>query len=69
MPVRSVLCKAISKLLCGRLKKVLPSIVDIAKAAFIMGRNILHNVLPYDDIVKRYGIKSSKPKLLMKFTL
>ena len=41
----NVMYKCIAKLLCNRLKEVLPSIIDPSQAAFVKGRHLVHNVL------------------------
>ena len=41
----NVIYKVIAKAIFGRLKLALISLVDQRKAAFLEGRNILHNVL------------------------
>ena len=41
----NVTYKCISKLICRRLKKVLPHLIDPSEAAFVQGREILYNIL------------------------
>jgi len=41
----NVIYKVISKLLCVRLKEVLPSLIDQSQGVFIKGRELLYNVL------------------------
>ena len=41
----NVMHKCISKLICLRLKKVLPHLIDPSEAAFVQGREILYNIL------------------------
>ena len=52
-----VIYKCISKLLWNRLKLVLNDIICISHGAFVAGRNILHNTLLCQDIVKHYEWK------------
>ncbi|VFQ97960.1 unnamed protein product [Cuscuta campestris] len=58
--------KVISKLLCFRLKAVLPHIVDLNQAAFIKGRELLHNILLCKEIAKGYKRKGISPRCMMK---
>lgn len=50
----SVIYKCITKLLCDKLKLVLPSIVSNTQGAFVERRSILYNILLCQDIVKMY---------------
>ncbi|XP_074297740.1 uncharacterized protein LOC141628504 [Silene latifolia] len=61
--------KCIAKLLCARLGKVLPDIVDCSQGGFIQGRNIVENVLICQDLVRLYRRKSSSPRCLVKIDL
>ena len=45
----STIYKCISKLLCSRLAKVLPSIIQQNQGAFVQGRSIAHNILVFQD--------------------
>lgn len=47
----SVLYKCITKLICTRLKMVLPKLVVASQGAFVSNRSILHNILPCQDII------------------
>ena len=46
----NVVYKGISKLLSGRLKEVLPELVNHSQGAFIKGRELLFNVLLCQEI-------------------
>ncbi|XP_074271392.1 uncharacterized protein LOC141595329 [Silene latifolia] len=61
--------KCIAKLLCARLGKVLPDIVDCSQGGFIQGRNIVENVLICQDLVRLYRRKSASPRCLVKIDL
>lgn len=58
----NVVYKILSKVLCNRLKRVLPGLVDKAQSAFISGRAIQDNILIAFETIhmmknKRYGKK------------
>ena len=48
----NVIYKAISKMLCSRLKVVLPSLIDQVQSAFVANRVILHNIFICQDMLK-----------------
>ncbi|KAH0735285.1 hypothetical protein KY285_010992 [Solanum tuberosum] len=60
----NVIYKCISKVLCLRLKAILPSLVDGTQAAFVEGRSLVHNVLICHDLLRHYNRKTS-PRLVM----
>ena len=64
-----VLYKCISKLICSRLKLVLGDLIDQAQVAFVAGRNIMHNILFCQDLVKHYSRKNCAPSFLLKIDL
>lgn len=64
-----VIYKCITKILCARLKKVLPSIIAENQGAFIEGRSILHNVLICQDLVKHYNRKSNHKSCMIKIDI
>ena len=65
----NVLYKCISKLLCQRLKEVLPHIINPCQGAFIKGREILYNMLICQDLARGYQRKHISPRCLLKFDL
>lgn len=65
----NTLYKCISKMLCNRLIKVLPKIIDESKCAFVEGRSIVQNVLICQDLTKGFNRKNNKPKCMMKLDL
>ncbi|KAL9241026.1 hypothetical protein vseg_015186 [Gypsophila vaccaria] len=62
----NVLYKIISKILCSRLARVLPQLVDHNQGAFIKDRNIQENILICQDLIKMYEKPNSSPKCLLK---
>ncbi|XP_062086128.1 uncharacterized protein LOC133792235 [Humulus lupulus] len=65
----SIIYKCISKLLCSRLDKDLPSLVQQNQGAFIQGRSIAHNILIFQDLIKNYGKKTTSPRCAIKIDL
>lgn len=49
--------KCITKIICNRLKVVLPHIIDDAQYAFIENRNIIQNVLLCQELTKGFSRK------------
>lgn len=64
----NVIYKTISKLLCIRLKEVLPSIIDQSQSAFVKGRELLFNVLICHDLARGYNRKNISPGVFSKWT-
>jgi len=65
----NVVYKCISKLLCFRLKEILPSLIDQSQAAFIPSRKLLYNVFVCQDIARGYERKHISPCCLLKIDL
>lgn len=65
----NTLYKYISKMLCNRLRKVLPKFIGESQCAFVEGRCIIQNVLICQKLTKGFGRKNNKPKCLMKIDL
>ncbi|XP_062094229.1 uncharacterized protein LOC133800289 [Humulus lupulus] len=61
--------KCISKMLCGRLATVLPSLVHQNQGAFAKNRLLAHNILILQDIIKGYKRKNASPRCVMKIDL
>lgn len=51
----NVLYKCTSKMLCARLKKMLPSLITETQAAFVEGRSLIHNVPICHDLLRHYN--------------
>uniref|UniRef100_A0A803NL58 Reverse transcriptase domain-containing protein n=1 Tax=Cannabis sativa TaxID=3483 RepID=A0A803NL58_CANSA len=65
----TVLYKCVSKLLCSRLSKVLPKVINHYHGAFIKGRSIAHNVMILQDLLKNYSRKIICPRCAIKIDL
>lgn len=65
----SVIYKCITKLLCEKLRLVLPSLVSETQGAFVSGRSILHNILLCQDIVRIYKGSQKQKCCMMKIDL
>ncbi|XP_021731501.1 uncharacterized protein LOC110698389 [Chenopodium quinoa] len=65
----NVLYKLISKLLCSRLKTVLPVLISENQSAFVAGRSILDNILVSQDMLKNYNNKRKAPRCTVKVYL
>lgn len=61
--------KCVSKILCNRLKAVLPHIIDEAQCAFVENRDIIQNILLCQELTKGFKRKGGKPKCLIKIDL
>lgn len=64
----NVLYKYLSKMVCRRLKKVLPSIISNSQSAFVKGISLIHTILICQDLMRHYRRKTP-PRCLMKIDL
>ena len=58
-----------SKILCKRLKEVLPSLIDQSQGAFVKGRELLYDVLICQDLARGYQRKNISPRCLLRIDL
>ncbi|XP_048502731.1 uncharacterized protein LOC125498546 [Beta vulgaris subsp. vulgaris] len=65
----NVVYKCITKVICNRMRKILPDIIAENQGAFIQGRFIGHNIMVCQDIVHGYGRKNSKPGCIIKMDM
>ncbi|XP_056698510.1 uncharacterized protein [Spinacia oleracea] len=65
----NTLYKCLTKVLCGRLRQVLPDLILENQGGFVHGRFIVHNIMVVQDLVRQYGRKGVKPSCLMKIDL
>jgi len=61
--------KCIAKILAGRIKVVLPSLVGSYQTAFISGRKISDNILLSQELMKGYHKSTKPPRCAMKVDL
>ena len=61
--------KCITKVMCARLKSILPAIVSENQGAFIQGRFIGHNIMICQDLVRNFGRKNSSPGCIIKMDM
>ena len=66
-PISLIGCmyKIVAKLLAKRLKKVMPTIIDERKSAFIGGKHLLHNIVIANEAVKE-AKRCQKPCMVFK---
>ena len=65
----NVIYKTITKLICSRLKEVLPTIINEGQGAFVQGRELSFNVLLCQDLTRGYNRKFLPPSCIMKVDL
>ena len=62
--------KCITKVICGRLRQILPDLIMENQSGFVYGRYIVHNIMVLQDLVKHYGRKQVvSPSYIMKIDL
>ncbi|XP_021729350.1 uncharacterized protein LOC110696371 [Chenopodium quinoa] len=65
----NVLYKVIARMICSRLKEILPGLISEVQSAFVAGRSILDNILICQDVLKGYKDKQKAPRCTIKVDL
>ncbi|KAL2922219.1 LINE-1 retrotransposable element ORF2 protein [Bienertia sinuspersici] len=65
----NTLYKCITKVLCSRLRMVLPSLISLNQGAFVQDRYIVHNILVCQDLIRHYGRRNNRPSCMIKLDL
>ncbi|XP_074288568.1 uncharacterized protein LOC141613722 [Silene latifolia] len=65
----NIIYKAITKVMCLRLNRVLPDIINESQGGFVKNRNIMENILICQDLVRMYNRKVASPRCLIKIDL
>ncbi|XP_019103281.1 uncharacterized mitochondrial protein AtMg01250-like [Beta vulgaris subsp. vulgaris] len=53
-------------MICNRLRLVLPYVIEDTQGALVHSRNIVHNIVIVQDLVRHYNRKAAKPICIIK---
>lgn len=65
----NTLYKCVTKVICGRLRRILPGLIMENQGDFVHGKYVAHKIMVVQDIVRHYGRKNSTPSCLLKIDI
>ncbi|XP_062100567.1 uncharacterized protein LOC133806486 [Humulus lupulus] len=65
----NTLYKCISKMICMRLARVLPVLINQNQGAFVQNRSLAHNIFIFQDLIKGYNRRNISPRCVLKIDL
>ncbi|XP_062089492.1 uncharacterized protein LOC133796026 [Humulus lupulus] len=65
----NVVYKVATKMICSRLRNILPSIISDNQSGFVRGRQIVHNIMVCQDLVRGYDRRRAKSSCMFKIDL
>ena len=66
----NTLYKCVTKVLCGRMRQILPDLIIENQGGFVHGRFIAHNIILIQDmVVKHYNRKKVSPSSMLKIDI